>query len=130
MSSRVLLSATLSAPLVRRHRRDNGRPISVATVRDTDRGEPRIWTVFANDPDILAKFETPKSGEPIAIAGPFTVTVERGRLVHKLSADSIVTARKGRTKRKDNPLLAVDPNEAPKDDDDNNGRPLDDPLLF
>lgn len=115
--SRMLLSGVTAGAFVRRARRVDGKIFAVGTIRDSDRGEPRYWTVFANDPAVIEKLEKLKGGEPVALSGPFSVTVEGARLVYRLTADSIVTARKGRTKRKDNPLLAVDPAEAPKDDD-------------
>ena len=113
MTSRLLLSGILAGPIVRRTRRKDGRPFAVATVRDTDRGEPRTWTVFVNDLAIIENFEAIKDGEPIAIAGPFSVTVIGARPVHRVTADAIVGARKVRKKRaKGDPLIAVDHEDA------------------
>jgi hypothetical protein len=127
MTSRLLLSGILTAPIVRRTRRDDGRPFGVATVRDSDRGEPRAWIVFVNDQALIETFEAKKGGEPIAIAGPFTIVMENARLVHRITADAIVGARKGRKKRaKGDLLFAVDPEDAP---DDLTGE-FNDPLPF
>jgi hypothetical protein len=130
MTARLLLSGFIAAPIVRRNRRDDGSPFGVATVRDTDRGEPRSWVVFVNDVGLIEKFESFKDGEPIAVAGPFTVTYDGSRLVHRITADAIVSARKQRKKRGSSAEnLDVDPNDAPKNDD-NDGRPFDDTLPF
>jgi hypothetical protein len=130
MNSRLLLSGFIAAPIVRRNRRDGGNLFGVATVRDTDRGEPRSWVVFVNDIGLIEKFEAFKDGEPIAIAGPFSVTHDGGRLIHRVTADAIVSARKQRKKRGSQPEnLDADPNDAPKNDEFG-GRPLNDPLPF
>ncbi len=116
MTSRLLLSGIPTAPIVRRTRRGDGRLFGVATLRDSDRGEPRTWIVFVNDPALIETFEAMKDGEPIAIAGPFSVAADGARLVHRITADAIVGARKARKKRaKGDPLFAVDPEDAPDD---------------
>ena len=84
MTSRLLLSGILTAPIVRRTRRGDGRLFGVATLRDSDRGEPRTWIVFVNDPALIETFEAMKDGEPIAIAGPFSVAADGARLVHRI----------------------------------------------
>jgi hypothetical protein len=85
--------------------------------------------VFVNDPALIARFEAIKDGEPVAIAGPFSVTADGGRLNYRVTADAIVGARRQRKKRAPSPdTPAVDPDDAPKDDDA--GRPFDDDLPF
>jgi hypothetical protein len=73
MTSRLLLSGTLAAAALRRHRKADGAIFAVCKVRDTDRGSLRFWTVFANDLTVIEHLEEMRVGEPIAIAGPFTV---------------------------------------------------------
>ena len=129
MTSRILLSAVLVGALARRDRRDDGRLFGVATLRDTDRGKSRTWTVFVNDVELIERLEKLKDGEPVAIAGPFSVTADGDRLVHRISADEIIGARKERKKRsKNDACTAADPEDAPKDDAE--GRPFDDGLTF
>jgi hypothetical protein len=129
MSSRILLSC-YAAPIKRCYRRDDGRLFGVLTASDTDRGSPRPWTVYVNDAELLKKFEKLKAGEPISISGPFSVTLNGERLVYRVTADALISARKERKKRaKQETVGEVDPNDAPKDDD-SGGRPFDDDLPF
>ncbi len=129
LMTRLLLSGVLTGSVIRRTRRADGRTFGVATVRDADRGEPRIWTVYVNDVELIERFERFKDGEPIAVGGPFYVAIDGARLVHRITADSIIGARKERKKRaKADLLAAVDPDDAPKDDD--KGRPFDDAIPF
>ncbi len=116
MSSRLLLSAVLTAPIARRARRDDGRLFGVAAVTDDVQGEPRTWTVFVNSTELIEGFERLKIGEPVAITGPFTVKLEGARLVHRVSADAIVGARKQRKKRHKTEAAAINPDDAPVDE--------------
>jgi hypothetical protein len=130
MTSRLLLSAVLATPIVRRHRRDDGRLFGVATLRDADRGEVRTWTVFVNDVSLIEKFEALRAGEPIAISGPFNVTADDARLVFRITADALVSGRKQRKKRSiSTEIPDADPSDAPKDDEAGEG-PFNDPLPF
>ena len=90
MTSRVLLSAILASPAVRRKRRADGVVFATARVRDSDRGMARTWTVFANDLTVIELLEDMRVGEPIAIAGPFTVAGDQ----YRISAESVVDAKR------------------------------------
>jgi hypothetical protein len=116
MSSRLLLSAVLTAPIARRNRRDDGRLFGVAVVTDDVQGERRTWTVFVNSTELIESFERLKIGEPVAITGPFTIKLEGERLVHRITADAIVGARKQRKKRDKTESAAIDPDDAPKEE--------------
>jgi hypothetical protein len=116
MSSRLLLSGVVTSPVVRRNRRDDGRLFGVASVTDDVQGEPRTWTVFVNSTELIEGFERLKIGEPVAITGPFTVKLEGAGLVHRITADAIVGARKPRKKRDKTEAAAIDPEDAPKDE--------------
>jgi hypothetical protein len=50
-----LLSGTLAGPAVRRKRKADGVVFAIAKVRDTDCGAQRLWTVYANDADLIAR---------------------------------------------------------------------------
>ncbi len=116
MTSRTLLNCVLEKPLVRRNRRDDGRVFGVATARDTDRGEPRTWTIFVNDPDLIEKFEALKTGEPVAIAGAFNIGLNGSRILYRITADAFVGARKQRKKRGAKEVDPVDdPDDPPPD---------------
>lgn len=115
MSARLLLSGHLTAPITRRNRRDDGRLFGVATVADEAQGELRTWIVFVNRVEIIERFERLKCGEPVAISGPFTVKLDGERIIHRLTADAVVGARKERKKRKTE-AGAIDPDDAPKDE--------------
>jgi hypothetical protein len=115
MSARLLLSGHLTAPIIRRNRRDDGRLFGVATVTDEAQGELRTWIVFVNRVEIIERFERLKCGEPVAISGPFTVKLDGERIIHRLTADAVVGARKERKKRKYE-ARAIDPDDAPKDE--------------
>lgn len=128
--SRLLLSCVLAAPIKRCNRRDDGRLFGVALVRDSDRGEPRAWVVFVNDAELIERFERLKDGEPVAIAGPFSVRIDGERLIYRITADALIGARKDRKKRaKKEPGGEADLDDAPKDDNAA-GRPFDDALPF
>jgi hypothetical protein len=92
MSTRLLLSGTLATAAVRRHRKANGVIFGVR-IKDTDRGQVRFWTVYINDPDLIACFEEIRVGEPIAVSGPFYVTGER-ELEHRISAEALLDTKR------------------------------------
>lgn len=116
MSARLLLAGYLRAPISRRNRRDDGRVFGVATVADDAQGESRNWIVFVNDPELIERFERLKLGEPLAISGPFTVKLDGQRIVHRITAEVVVGARKERKKRAKAEIASIDPGDAPKDD--------------
>jgi hypothetical protein len=127
MTSRLLLSGLLTAPIVRRTRRDDGRLFGIATIQDTDRGEPRTWVVFVNNLELIERFEHLKDGEPVAISGPFSISADEARLVYRVTAEALIGARKERKKRsKSERIEAVDPDPAPKEEE----KPFDDALPF
>jgi hypothetical protein len=98
MTSRLLLSGTLAAAALRRHRKADGAIFAVCKVRDTDRGSLRFWTVFANDLTVIEHLEEMRVGEPIAIAGPFTVVGER-EIEFRITAETVLdTKRKKKSK--------------------------------
>jgi hypothetical protein len=98
LTSRVLLSAVLTSAAIRRKRRADGAIFAIAKVRDTDRGMARAWTVFANDLTVIEMLEGIRVGEPIAVAGPFTVAGER-EIEFRITAESVIDVRR-RKKRK------------------------------
>ena len=91
--TRVLLSAILASPAVRRKRRADGAVFAIAKVRDSDRGMARTWTVFANDLTVIELLEDMRVGEPVAIAGPFTVARERD-FEYRISAESVIDVKR------------------------------------
>jgi hypothetical protein len=93
MTSRVLLSAVRASVAARRKRRSDGAVFAVCKVRDSDRGSPRFWTVFANDLTVIETLEELRVGEPIAIAGPFTVAGER-EIEFRISAESVLDVKR------------------------------------
>jgi hypothetical protein len=93
MTSRILLSAVLASVAARRKRRSDGAVFAVCKVRDSDRGSPRFWTVFANDLTVIEMLEGIRVGEPIAIAGPFSVVGERD-LEYRISAESVIDTKR------------------------------------
>jgi hypothetical protein len=93
MTSRVLLSGVLASPAVRRKRRADGAVFAIAKIRDTDRGLSRTWTLFINDPVLIEQIEEMRVGEPIAVAGPFSVAAERD-LEYRISADALIDTKR------------------------------------
>ncbi len=75
MSTHILLSGILAGAAVRRKRRDTGALFAVATVRDADRGQPRVWRAFFNQSELIELVEEIRTGEPIAVTGPFSIVV-------------------------------------------------------
>ena len=66
---------------------------AIAKVRDSDRGMARTWTVFANDLTVIELLEDMRVGEPVAIAGPFTVARERD-FEYRISAKSVIDVKR------------------------------------
>jgi hypothetical protein len=93
MTSRVLLSAVLTSAAIRRKRRADGAIFAIAKVRDTDRGLSRTWTVFANDLTVIETLEEMRVGEPITIAGPFSVAAER-EIEFRITAEALVDTKR------------------------------------
>ena len=83
----------MASAATRRKRRADGAVFAIAKVRDSDRSLSRIWTVFANDPTVIETLEEMRVGEPIAIAGPFTVAGERD-LEYRISAESLIGTKR------------------------------------
>jgi hypothetical protein len=129
MTARLLLSGHLTAPITRRNRRDDGRLFGIAAVTDEAQGEARAWTVFVNNLEVIERFERLKLGEPLAISGPFTVKLNGQRIVHRITAESIIGARKERKKRAKGEAACIDASDAPKDED-TKGFAFDDALPF
>jgi aspartyl/asparaginyl-tRNA synthetase len=100
MSSRLLLTGTLASPAVRRRRKADGAVFARATVRDSDRGEPRQWTVYANDPDVIEQLEALRTGSSVAVSGPFAVVITgQDDLEYRLTAVAMLdTKRKKKSK--------------------------------
>jgi hypothetical protein len=129
MTARLLLSGHLTAPITRRNRRVDGRVFGVATVADEAQGEPCAWTVFVNNLELIERFERLKLGEPIAISGPFTVKLSDQRIIHRITAEAIIGARKERKKRAKGEAAAIDASDAPADEE-TKGFAFDDALPF
>jgi hypothetical protein len=128
MSSRLLLTGTLAGAAVRRKRKADGALFAVATIRDTDRSERRIWTVFAADIAVIEALEELRIGEPIAVAGPFSITVagtkNEPKIEYKLTIESVLdTKRRKKTK-------AAIAKEARTESDEFDRAPFNDPLPF
>jgi hypothetical protein len=104
MSTRILLSGTIYDPPVRRTRRSDGALFAVTKVRDTDKGDARLWTVYFNDPALIEIAEEMRSGEPIALTGPFSIEIigptGAPRLAYKIAAESILDVRRKRKSKK------------------------------
>jgi hypothetical protein len=98
MSARVLLSGVLASAASRRKRRSDGVIFAVAKVIDSDRGMSRTWTVFVNDPVIIEQIEEMRVGEPIAIAGPFSVAGER-EIEFRITAEALVDTKRRKKPR-------------------------------
>ena len=100
MTSRLLLAATLASPVVRRKRKADGVIFAVARLRDTDRGNPRHWTAFANDPAVIERLEELRVSEPIALAGPFAIAIagpEREPAIeYRITVDALLDTKRRR----------------------------------
>jgi hypothetical protein len=134
MSTRLLLSGILSSPAARRKRRDNGALFAVATVRDTDRGQPRIWRAFLNEFELIERVEEMRTGEPIAVSGPFSVTVASGHrepsVEYRISVEADLDTKRKRksktAKQKEERITSDEVDQAPCRD----GEALNDDLPF
>ncbi len=96
MSSRLLLSGVLTNAAVRRKRKSDGAIFAVATIRDRDRLENRVWRVFANDHDVIEQLEGLRVGEPIAASGPFYVAVDGGQPVYRMTIEALIDVKRRR----------------------------------
>ncbi len=133
MTSRLLLTGVILDVAARRKRKSDGVIFAVAKVRDTDRNESRVWTVYFNDLDLIERVEELLSGEPIAIAGPFCVVIAgppgEQALEHRVTAETFIDTRrrrKSKTQKRIEERMASD-KEGPRD---GIGSALDDPLPF
>jgi hypothetical protein len=123
MTSRLLLAGVLTSAAVRRKRLADGAIFAVAKVRDTDRGMARTWTLFVNDPVIIEQIEEMRVGEPLAIAGPFSVAGERD-LEFRITAEALVDTKRRRKpkgqiskeSRTESTELDLAPHEGPNDE--------------
>ena len=105
MSTRILLSGTLAGAAVRRKRKADGALFAVATVKDTDRTELRLWRMFINDPVLIEQVEEMRAGEPICVSGPFAIAIAAGRqdpeIEYRITCEAILdTKRKRKSKTK------------------------------
>lgn len=100
MTSRIMFSGTLASAAVRRKRKVDGAVFAVVKLRDSDRGEPRTWTAFANDPAVIEHLEEMRVGEPIAIAGPFSIVIagseREPRIEYRITAEAVVDTKRRR----------------------------------
>ena len=97
MSSRLLLTGVLASPAMRRKRKADGVIFAVAKVRDTDRGEDRLWTAFANDATTIERLEEMRVGEPIGLTGPFSIAIAGPeRLEYRISVEALVDTKRRR----------------------------------
>ncbi len=100
MTSRLLLTGVLASAAVRRKRNADGAIFPVAKVNGSDRGMTREWTVFANTPTVIEQLEELRVGEPIAVAGPFSIVLagpERDPTIqHRISAEAVVDTKRRR----------------------------------
>jgi hypothetical protein len=133
MTSRLLLTAILLDVAARRKRNSDGALFAVMKVRDTDKNESRVWTVFINDLETIERAEDLRKGEPIAITGPFSVAIAgppgEPTLEHRITAESFVDTRrrrKSKTQKRIEERIASD-DEGPQD---GVGSALDDALPF
>jgi hypothetical protein len=99
MSSRLLLSGVLTDAAVRRKRKSDGAVFAVATIRDRDRLENRMWRVFANNDEVIERLEDMRVGEPIAASGPFYVAIDGGQLVYRMTIEALVDVKRGKKPR-------------------------------
>ena len=124
MSTRLLLSGILAGAAVRRKRRDNGVLFAVAAVTDTDRGQPRVWRTFINDLEMIELVEEMRTGEPIAVTGPFSIIVAPGQrepsIEYRISVEAILDTKRKRksktAKRKEESTASDEAELAPRDD--------------
>ncbi len=133
MSSALLLTGKLASAAVRRKRRSDGAVYVVARIRDSDRGMPRDWAVFANDPAMMERLEELRVGEPVACSGPFYVASDGDAIAYRLTVETLIDTKR---RRKPKGLIAKE-SRVESDEADlaptssiEEGRPFDDPLPF
>jgi hypothetical protein len=130
MSSRLMLAAFVCDPAVRRKRNADGAIFATMKVRDTDRSETRLWTVFFNDPELIERAEELRRGEPVAIAGPFSIVLvdSRGEPVidYRITAQTFVDTRKrkSKTQKKREERVTSDEQSPPDDGGPNDEIPF------
>ena len=106
MSSQVLVIGPIYRPLVRRTRRDGGGVFGVFAIRDSDRMETRIWSVFVNDLELIEEIERLRAGEPIGVSGPFSFRILGGsadeppKIEHRVTVHALVDTRPRKVKTK------------------------------
>ena len=133
MSTRLLLTGLIASAAVRRKRKSDGAVFAIVRIRDTDRFERREWTGFANDPEVIEQLEAMRTGEPIAVTGPFSVVVaDGGRIEHRITIEALIDTKR---RRKPKGLIAKESRTesdgldlAPQQDD--GGRPFNDAIPF
>ena len=97
MTSRILLTCVLASSVVRHKRKADGAIFAVAKVRDTDRGEARQWTLFANDLVAIEALEELRVGEPIALTGPFSIAIAgRERIEYRITVEAFIDTKRRR----------------------------------
>jgi hypothetical protein len=104
VSSRLLLTGILSRVMERRTRKIDGKVFGVGQLRDTDKTEVRNWTLYANDAALIDQLERLPVGSPLAIVGPFSITIRGTKLEprpeFKITAEAVLdTKRRPKTKR-------------------------------
>jgi hypothetical protein len=136
MSSRLLLTGTLAASATRRKRNSDRARFAVKKLMDTNRGERRLCTPFGNDPELIERLENMRVGEPLAVTGPFAITVHASRngqeILYRITAEAILDAKrrkkaKGTTYAEER-VASDEWDDAPRPADEE--RPFDDPLPF
>ena len=134
MSSLLQLSAVLTGAAVRRTRKSDGALFAIARAQDRDRHERRDWTIFVNDLALIEVFEEMRVGEPIAVTGPFSFTIDPTgqdpEIAYRISAHAILGGKRKRKSKKairaEERIASDEADGAPKDD----GRPFDDAIEF
>jgi hypothetical protein len=128
MTSRLLLTGVLTGAAVRRKRKADGVLFAVAKIKDTDRSERRIWTVFATDIAVIEALEELRIGEPVAVAGPFSISVSgtknEPKIEYKLTAESLLDVKR---RKKPKGQIAK---EQRVESDEFERAPFNDPLPF
>ena len=134
MTSRTLISGTITVALVRRRRNADGGLFGFAYITDRDRLETRKWKVFANDVEIIERLEALRIGEPIALSGPFSIITKEGVEVEfRVTAEQLIDAKKPKkskaAKAQEERVKSDEWSEAPKSPVDE-GRPFNDDIGF
>jgi len=94
MSARCILAGRLMGAVERRQR-DDGTPFAFCVVRTSDASGEKFWKVFAKDGGLIARLALLVDGEPVAVAGTFSASLDPGRsqLTWRLVADAIIDVR-------------------------------------